>query len=281
MNVKFIANHFEIPDVLRAYAGSRVRLAVRRAAERVSWVAVRFLRETERSADPRVACQLDVWLRGIGLLTVRHVDVNPYVAVDCAAVRMEQALVRKLRQRGIYAGSGRRARRTVARRVGDGGRRYAVVLVPRDVRPRLSLVPWLRARYGIEQVQTISLSWREWDALVAGDVHAPHLRRFKDRLALAQLCHPEAIIVAGGAAQRPACDDAHDERPQARHEVEDVVCHIRGLGLPVDVIGVWVNEHWTADDCLIESEELPLSSPARAGRENESDHDLYAGLTSD
>jgi hypothetical protein len=29
-------------------------------------------------------------------------------------------------------------------------------------------------------------------------------------------------------------------------------------------MGVWVNEHWTADDCLIESEELLLARPGPA-----------------
>jgi hypothetical protein len=154
---------------------------------------------------------------------------------------------------------------------------YAVVVLPSGARPRLSLIPWLRTRYGIEQVHTVSLAWPEWDALVAGDIDSPHLKRFKDRLALAQLCRPEAVVVVGGAVPQPS----RDERPQARREVERVVSQIRAWGMPLEVIGVWVNEHWGADDCLIESEELPLPARTDGPRESESDEEQYAGLTSD
>jgi hypothetical protein len=139
-----------------------------------------------------------------------------------------------------------------------------------DARPRLSLTPWLRTRYGIEQIQTVSLGWPEWDALVAGEMDSSHLRRIKDRLALAQLSRPEAIIVVGGAVPQAS----YDERPQARSEVERIVGNIQSLGLPLEVIGVWVNERRTSGEWLIESEELPLAA------ESGSDQALYAGLRS-
>jgi hypothetical protein len=152
-------------------------------------------------------------------------------------------------------------------------RRYAVVIVPCDAWPRLSLIPWLRTRHGIDQAQTVSLGSSEWDALVAGELKSPHLKLLKDRLALAQLSRPGAIVVVGGAVPQPSCD----ERPQVRPEVERVVDSVRSFGLPIEVIGVWVNEHWTSEDCLIESEELPRLT----GHRSDSDEALYAGLTSD
>jgi hypothetical protein len=272
MRVEVFGNGFEVTDVLRTYAESRTWLVAQRAANQLSWVGVRLMSEHDQAVGGRVVCQLDVWLRGIGLVTVRHTDVNPYIGIDCATVRLEQAIVRKLREAGRYSAAA--SNHTVAKRSGhETSRRYAVVIVPSDAQPRLSPVPWLRTRYGIEQVQTISLGWPVWDALVAGELDSPHLKRLKDRLALAQLSRPEAIVVVGGAVPQPSSD----ERPQARLEVERVVSNIRSLGLPIEVIGVWVNEHWTSDDCLIESEELPLGT----GHGGVSDEELYAGLTSD
>ena len=274
MRIEVFGNGFEVTDVLRTYAESRVWLAVQRASRDLSWVGVRLMSEDDQTADGRVVCQLDVWLRGIGLVTVRHIDVDPYMGIDCAAVRLEQAIVRKLREAGRYAAVA--SNRAVATEPGRATpRRYAVVIVPSDAWPRLSLIPWLRTRYGIDQVQTVSLGWSEWNALVAGEMDSPHLKRLKDRLALAQLSRPDAIVVVGGAVSQPSSD----ERPQARPEVERVVDNVRSLGLPIEVIGVWVNEHWTSDDCLIESEELPLRTGQTSG--SEGDEELYAGLTSD
>ncbi len=281
MRVHVLDNGIEIPYVLRIYAESRVWLAVQRAADRLSWVGVRFMRPDGEREEGRVACQVDVWLRGVGLVAVRHVDTNPYLAVDCAAVRIEQAVVRRLREAGCHPATAPARRGTTARHKGTTSSPYAVVVLPSDARPRLSLIPWLRTRYGIEQVQTVSLAWPEWDALVAGDIDSSHLKRFKERLALAQLCRPEAVVVVGGAVPQPS----RDERPQARREVERVVGQIRALGLPLEVIGVWVNEHWGADDCLIESEELLLPPRPRTNAhpeyERDRDEELYAGLTSD
>jgi hypothetical protein len=254
-----------------------VWLAVQRTADRLSCVGVRFMRPDGESEGGRVACQLDVWLRGVGLVAVRHVDSNPYLAVDCAAVRIEQAVIRRLREAGCHPATAPARRDTTAHRSGTTSSAYAVVVLPSDARPRLSLIPWLRTRYGIAQVHTVSLAWPEWDALVAGDIDSPHLRRFKDRLALAQLCRPEAVVVVGGAVPQPS----RDERPQARREVERVVSQIRAWGLPLEVIGVWVNEHWGADDCLIESEELPRLQRTDDRQGCDSDQELYAGLTSD
>jgi hypothetical protein len=252
-----------------------VWLAVQRAADRLSWVGVRFTREEGRGGNPRIVCQLDVWLRDIGLVTVRHVDTNAYVGVDCAAVRVEQAVVRKLREHGAYSPTRRPRGATAIEADRRTSSKYALVILPSDARPRLSLIPWFRTRYGIEEVQTLSLTWPEWDALVAGETGSPHLKRFTDCLALAQLTRPEAIVVVGSAVPRPSVD----EQPRARREVERVATTIQALGLPTEVIRVWVNECWRAEDCLIESEELPLSAERTSSVD--SDEELYAGLTSD
>jgi hypothetical protein len=250
MRVEVLGNSYEVSDVLRIYTESRVWLAVRRAADQLSWVGVRIMGEDGHALRGRVVCQVDVWLRGIGLVTVRHVDVNPYVGIDCAAVRLEQAVVRKLREAGRNTASPRD--RTITKRPdAPAPTRYAVVVMPADAAPQLSLSPWLKRRYGFEQLQTISLARSEWSALVTGDVESPQLQRLRDRLALAQLGRPEAIIALAAASQ-----PSSDEGPDARTDVEQAAATLRSLGLPIAVIGVWVNEHWDTEECLIESEEL-------------------------
>ena len=102
MRVEVFASGFDISEVLRTYAASRVWLAVQRAADRLSWVGVRLMGEDNHAADGRTVCQFDVWLREIGLITVRHTDINPYVGIDCAAVRLEHAVIRRLREAGIF-----------------------------------------------------------------------------------------------------------------------------------------------------------------------------------
>jgi hypothetical protein len=42
-----------------------------------------------------------VWLRRLGLVTVRHTDPNPFVAVDRAAVRLRQAIARRISAPGV------------------------------------------------------------------------------------------------------------------------------------------------------------------------------------
>jgi hypothetical protein len=129
----------------------------------------------------------------------------------------------------------------------------------------LSLSPWLQKRYGFQQVQTISLARPEWNALVAGDVDSPHLQRLRDRLALAQLGRPEAIIAFAAESQTDSV-----EGPRARTHVQQAAMTLRSFALPVEVIGVWVNEHWDTGKCLIESEEIPVETAL--SRDGDPDH---------
>src|SRR5687767_13660534 len=96
MHVQFFRNDFKPSDALRRYAETRVWLAVRHAASHVPWVGVRFIEHKNRNR-PRVTCQVDVWIRRTGLVSVRHTDTDAHVSVDCAAVRLKQAIDNKLR----------------------------------------------------------------------------------------------------------------------------------------------------------------------------------------
>jgi hypothetical protein len=97
MRVDVFANDFNLSAALRRYASARVWLAVHRFAPRLSWVGVRLIGDPGENGRPRVTCQIDVWLKGAGVVTVRHTDTNAYVGVDCAAVRLRQALASRLR----------------------------------------------------------------------------------------------------------------------------------------------------------------------------------------
>ena len=113
MRFEIFTDGTTMPHELRAYTESRVGLAVHRAADRLSFVRVRLWREVVHASDSPVECQLDVWMRGLGVVTARHADADSYVAVDRAAALLEQAIVRKLREteaaavndQGFYAAS--------------------------------------------------------------------------------------------------------------------------------------------------------------------------------
>src|SRR5205823_10655877 len=98
MRVEFHATaDIDRSPALRSYAETRVWLAVRRATRGVSdrrptWVGVTVTRREGGAERPRVACQVDAWLRGAGLVTVRHAAEDTRDAIECASVRLGQAI---------------------------------------------------------------------------------------------------------------------------------------------------------------------------------------------
>src|SRR5687768_14298279 len=132
MRVEVIGSNFDISDVLRTYAESHVWLAAQRVGRHVSWVGVRLMPEHDRAVDGRVVCQIDVWLQGAGQVTIRHTDTNAYVGIDCAAVRLEQALIRRLRESGRCPVTTPKRDSADERRDGRTALRLAVVILPAD-----------------------------------------------------------------------------------------------------------------------------------------------------
>jgi ribosomal subunit interface protein len=98
MRFEMFADNMTVPKELRMYAESRVGMAVHRAADRLSFVGVRLRRDDANTADSPVRCQLEAWMRGLGVVTARHADADSYVAIDGAAALLEQAVLRKLRE---------------------------------------------------------------------------------------------------------------------------------------------------------------------------------------
>jgi hypothetical protein len=116
----------------------------------------------------------------------------------------------------------------------------------------MGLGPWLRTRYGIEQVQTISVTGVEWDGLAAEREKTHAAERLKDRLSLALLGQPELFVVAGHSA----FERRWHSWPRSRRDIERIAQRIKSWDLPTEVVGVWMNERWDVDECVVESEEL-------------------------
>jgi ribosome-associated translation inhibitor RaiA len=94
MRIDVRAMNMELPTALRSYAETRAWMAGRRHWSRVIWLSVMVANRTAASGAPVFSCRIDGWLRGVGHLSVRHVDADPYVAIDRAAVRLERAVGR-------------------------------------------------------------------------------------------------------------------------------------------------------------------------------------------
>ena len=71
MRFEMFVDGIPVPKELRMYAESRVGLAVHRAADRLSFVGVRL---EARPPHFEVTCQLEAWMRGIGVVTASHAD---------------------------------------------------------------------------------------------------------------------------------------------------------------------------------------------------------------
>jgi hypothetical protein len=85
---------------LTEYTQSRLWLGLQRHARRILCAGV-WLTECAGAREdeaPRFACRIDLWLRRIGHVTVRHVEDNAYVAVDLAVARARRAVSRRVRR---------------------------------------------------------------------------------------------------------------------------------------------------------------------------------------
>ena len=105
MRIDVHAVNIELPPALRSYAETRAWMAGRRQASRATWLSVTVASRIAASGGvAAVSCRIDGWLRGVGHVSVRHVDADPDVAIDRAAVRLEQAIGRRVgRLAGIPA----------------------------------------------------------------------------------------------------------------------------------------------------------------------------------
>jgi ribosome-associated translation inhibitor RaiA len=257
MRIDIHAVNIDLTDPLKRFAESRAWMSARRHFSRVAWIGLWLVDQRPSPDRPGLTCRIDAWLRNIGHLTVCHADTNIYVAIDIAAARLEQSIARALRQA---------AQRRIEAAQSDGDSvdprlrreqpaaampRLAVAIERRDARlrrRRLPLLPWLRIKYGIEQVSRVTLPDRIWEGVAKGTEMADLLHH---RLALSLLCWPELIVVVGRS------DGSHDEDVvvEEQQRVRQIVQRIREWSVPLEVVGAWINERWEPD-CYVESQEL-------------------------
>lgn len=98
MRILIEGRDVEMTPQLYARAQERVCYMLVLHQHIVSWVAVQFSRF--RPQDEDICCQIDVWLYGIGAVTVRHSEPSAIDAVDMAALRLREAVRRRLARRG-------------------------------------------------------------------------------------------------------------------------------------------------------------------------------------
>jgi hypothetical protein len=72
-------------------------------------------------------------------------------------------------------------------------------------------------------------------------------------MALSMLSRPELVVIAG----HPPLGARWDAWPRSKQDVERILHRVRSWDVPVNVVGVWVNERSSdAGDSIFESEEV-------------------------
>ena len=99
MRLRVSVVNMELPLALRNYAEVRAWLAVQRFSGKVRWVNVWLRTCNGESGGPGKLCRMEAWLAKIGPVVVEHVDADPYVAIDAAAVRLKRAVASRLKTR--------------------------------------------------------------------------------------------------------------------------------------------------------------------------------------
>jgi hypothetical protein len=248
---------------LKEYTQRRLWLGLQENAHRILCAGL-WLSECaggQQEDGPRFVCRIDVWLRRIGHVTVRHVESNPFVAVELAVARMRHKVsgrVRRALRATARAGAahelqdgGERARAVRARRQGRATPRFAVVVERRGPSAASSAAQWLSRNIGVEQLARLTVSNSVWAAAADGD--HDRLESLRGRLSLSLLGRPMLLVILGSAAGRsaeavdPVCEQAR---------IRALVDVIREWALPVEVMGLWIDRDGEPEH-LVEPHEVP------------------------
>ena len=110
-----------------------------------------------------------------------------------------------------------------------------------DGRVQQAVSDWVKHHYRVRWVDAITEPGPD-KVLSAGD--SPALEAIRAKVALSVRAHGSGVVAVAGhydCAGNPVTDEEHFE--QIRRSVEVVA----EWGLPVRVIGLWVNEQWGVD----------------------------------
>jgi ribosome-associated translation inhibitor RaiA len=87
-----------LSPALTRYTEVRTWLALQKISHRVAWLTVWLRDSSDQRAGGKI-CQMEAWVRGIGLVVAEHQHADPTVAVEVAVSRMKQAILRRVKKR--------------------------------------------------------------------------------------------------------------------------------------------------------------------------------------
>lgn len=110
-----------------------------------------------------------------------------------------------------------------------------------DGRAQRPVTEWLRARYGIDYVDTVTVPGADAALQRLGAAEMAFLRDAVEVSVNAH--HSRVVAVAGhyGCAAYPASEGEH------RAAIAKAVDVVAAWGLPAQVLGLWVNAQWQAE----------------------------------
>jgi carbonic anhydrase len=111
-----------------------------------------------------------------------------------------------------------------------------------DGRVQLPVTNWMKSKFGLDYVDMITEPGPE--KLISQGSHE-HLKSVRTRVEISVNAHGSKVILVAAhhdCAGNPVTKEEHIR------QVKDSLKLIKSWGLPVrDVIGVWINDHWTVE----------------------------------
>lgn len=107
-----------------------------------------------------------------------------------------------------------------------------------DGRVQAPVTDWLRARYGVDYVDMVTVAGPDAALLHLG---AAEIALLRDGVAISVNAHHSHVVAVAGHYDCAANATSQAEHWEGIARAVDVVA---GWGLPAEVIGLWVNSQW-------------------------------------
>jgi carbonic anhydrase len=111
-----------------------------------------------------------------------------------------------------------------------------------DGRVQLPVTNWMKSKFGLDYVDMITEPGPE---KLISQGSPEHLKSVRTRVEISVNAHGSKVILVAAhhdCAGNPVTKEEHIR------QVKDSLKLIKSWGLPVrDVIGVWINDHWTVE----------------------------------